>query len=101
MGGEEPGCPSPYDKFIEGCGETSYFQYNTYLGYRVQEETTEGGTGMDVHKSSGEEDGRLDLDMTLCDHNMDVLRLSRQTIVALDAKRKFGTGKKDENAQEK
>jgi hypothetical protein len=56
---------------------------------------------MDVHKSSGEEDGRLDLDVTLCDHNMDVLCLSRQTIVALDAKRKFGTGKKDENAQEK
>lgn len=49
---------------------------------------------MDVHKSSGEEDGRLDLeDVTLCDHNMDVLCLSRQTIVALDAKRKFGTGK--------
>jgi hypothetical protein len=50
---------------------------------------------MDVHKSSGEEDGRLDLDVTLCDHNMDVLCLSRQTIVALDAKRKIGTGKKE------
>ena len=40
------------------------------------------------------EGGRLDLDVTICDEKMKILCLSRQVILALDAKRKFGSGKK-------
>jgi hypothetical protein len=41
------------------------------------------------------QNGRMDLDVTLCDHNMDILCLSRQTIVVLEAERKFAQGKKE------
>jgi hypothetical protein len=41
------------------------------------------------------QDGRINLDVTLCDHSMDILCFSRQTIMARDAKRKFPTRKKE------
>jgi hypothetical protein len=39
------------------------------------------------------ENGRLDLEVTICDENMDMLLVSRQIILALDAVRKFASGK--------
>ncbi|KAH8668331.1 thioesterase family protein [Xylariales sp. PMI_506] len=39
------------------------------------------------------ENGRLDIDVTICNEKMELLCLSRQVILALDAKRKFGGGR--------
>ena len=39
-------------------------------------------------------DGRGDVDVTLCDENLDILVLARQVVLVLESKRKFGRGKK-------
>ncbi len=42
------------------------------------------------------EGGRLDLDVTICDQNMDLLCMARQTIIVLDARRKFKDRKEND-----
>lgn len=43
--------------------------------------------------------GRTDVDLTMCNEDMEVVCLARQLILALGADRKFGVEKKDPNSR--
>ncbi|TGJ86983.1 hypothetical protein E0Z10_g1711, partial [Xylaria hypoxylon] len=42
-------------------------------------------------------DGRMDLDIVLCDENMELVCVGQQLLMIVDSKRRFGTQKPDSN----
>lgn len=44
-------------------------------------------------------DGRMDVDLTMCNEDMEVICLARQLILALGVERKFGVEKKESSSR--
>jgi hypothetical protein len=91
---KNPGVPAPLTNSLK---DATIFNMTLTLDIEFKRRPPKGGQEWTFTRAVTRimQDGRLDLDVTLCDHNMDILCLSRQTITALVAERKFGTGKKE------
>jgi hypothetical protein len=94
---KNPGVPAPLTNSLKDAARATIFNMTLTLDIEFKRRLPKGGQEWTFTRAATRmmQDGRLDLDVTICDHDMDILCLSRQTIVALDAKRKFGTRKKE------
>ena len=94
---KNPGVPAPLTNSLRDAARATIFNMTLTLDIEFKRRIPKGGQEWTFTRAATRmmQDGRLDLDVTICDQDMDILCLSRQTIVALDAKRKFGTGKKE------
>jgi hypothetical protein len=92
MGREEPRRPSPYRARRE-----QPFSTTLTLDIEFKKGLPKKGQECTLARTMTKimQDGRMDLDVTLCDHNMDIICLSRQTLMVVDAERKFGTRNKE------
>jgi len=94
---QNPGVPTPLKNALKDAAKATIFNMTLTLDIEFKRRLPTGGQEWTFQRAATKmlQDGRMDVDVTLCDHNMDILCLSRQTIVALDAKRRFGGGKKE------
>ncbi|OBT70067.1 hypothetical protein VE03_00445 [Pseudogymnoascus sp. 23342-1-I1] len=94
---ENPGVPARLtNSFEDAVGATS-FDMSLTLDVQFKRRLPREGQEWVFTRAAARmmEGGRIDLDVTLCDHNMDVLCLSHHTVMALDAGRKFTGGRKE------
>ncbi|KFY91758.1 hypothetical protein V500_04476 [Pseudogymnoascus sp. VKM F-4518 (FW-2643)] len=94
---ENPGVPAPLTNSLEDAARATIFNMTLTLDIEFKRRPPRGGQEWIFSRSATRimQDGRMDLDVTLCDHNMDILCLSRQAVMVLDAGRKFTTRKKE------
>jgi hypothetical protein len=94
---KNPGVPAPLTNSLKDAARATIFNMTLTLDIEFKRRLPKEGQEWMFTRAATRmmQDGRYDLDVTICDQHMDILCLSRQTIVALDAKRKFGTGKKE------
>ncbi|OBT67388.1 hypothetical protein VE03_03071 [Pseudogymnoascus sp. 23342-1-I1] len=95
---ENPGVPAPLTyNSLEDAARATIFNMTLTLDIEFKRRPPGGGQEWIFSRSATRiiQDGRMDLDVTLCDHNMDILCLSRQSLMVLDAGRKFTTRKKE------
>jgi hypothetical protein len=92
---KNPGVPAPLTNLLKDAARATIFNMTLTLDIEFKRRLPKGGQEWTFTRAATRmmQDGRYDMDVTICDHNMDILCLSRQTIMALDAKRKFSTGK--------
>jgi hypothetical protein len=94
---KNPGVPAPLTNSLKDGARATIFNMTLTLDIEFKRRLPKEGQEWTFTRTATRmmQDGKFDLDVTLCDHNMDILCLSRQTIMALDGKRKFSTGKKE------
>lgn len=96
---KNPGVPAPLTNSLKDAARATIFNSTLTLDIEFKRRLPKEGQEWTFTRAATRmmQDGRYDMDVTICDQNMDILCLSRQTIMALDAKRKFGTGKKEKS----
>ncbi|KAI0181175.1 thioesterase family protein [Hypoxylon sp. FL1284] len=90
-----PGVPAELTNSFREAMRTSIFNNTVTLDIEFKRKLPKEGVQWTFTRAESRmlENGRLDLDVTICDQNMDVLCIARQAILVLDAKRKFKNDK--------
>lgn len=88
---ENPGVPAPLTNSLKDAARLTISDTTLTLDIEFKRKLPKGGQEWIFSRAALKmmQGGRLDVDVTLCDHNMDVLCFSRQTMVALDGARVF------------
>lgn len=96
---KNPGVPAPLTNSLKDTARATIFNMTLTLDIEFKKRLPKKGQEWTFTRIVTKimQDGRMDLDVTLCDHNMDILCLSRQTVMVVEAERKFGAGKKEKN----
>ena len=92
---DRPGVPVEVTNSLEAAMKTTILNNTITLDIEFKRRLPEEGVRWIFSRAESRmlEGGRLDLDVTLCDQNMDLLCIARQSILALDARRKFKNAK--------
>ncbi|KAL0565612.1 hypothetical protein V5O48_016406 [Marasmius crinis-equi] len=92
---ENPGVPAELTKSLKEAMRMTIFNYTVTLDIEFKRRLPKDGVKWVFTRAATRtlRDGRMDLDVTICDEKMEILCLARQAILVLDAKRKFGGGK--------
>ncbi|RYP47041.1 hypothetical protein DL768_006836 [Monosporascus sp. mg162] len=92
---ENPGVPCELTNSLKEAMQASVFNNTVTLDIEFMRKLPKNGVQWTFTRAESRmlEGGRLDLDVTICDQNMDLLCIARQAILVLDAKRKFRDGK--------
>ncbi|KAK7755614.1 hypothetical protein SLS62_002223 [Diatrype stigma] len=92
---EHPGVPAELTNSLKEAMRTPIFNNTVTLDVEFKRKLPKEGVQWTFTRAESRmlEGGRLDLDVTICDQNMDLLCMARQTILVLDARRKFKGGK--------
>lgn len=93
---KDPGVPAPLTNSLKDAVGASTFNITLTLDIEFKRRLPQGGQEWMFTRAATKlmQDERLDLEVTLCDHDMEILCLAHQTILALNATRKSGPGKK-------
>jgi hypothetical protein len=94
-----PGVPAPLGNSVKDAVRATTFNMSLTLDIEFKGRLPPRGLDWLFVRAATRmmQDGRMDLDVTLCDHNMDILCLSRQAIHVLEAGRKLGAGNKEKH----
>lgn len=94
---ENLGVPAPLTNSLEDAARATIFNMTLTLDIEFKRRPPRGGQEWIFSRSATRimQDGRMDLDVTLCDHNMEILCLARHVIMVLDAGRKFTNRRKE------
>lgn len=92
---KNPGVPAPLTNSMKDAMKATIFNMTLTLDIEFKKGLPKEGLDWAFTRAATRmmQNGRLDLDVTICDRNMDILCLSRQVILVLEANRKFVTGK--------
>lgn len=92
---EHPGVPAELTNSLKEAIQTPIFNNTVTLDIEFKRKLPKEGVQWTFTRAESRmlKGGRLDLDVTICDQNMDLLCIARQTILVLDARRKFKDGK--------
>ncbi|KAI1733379.1 thioesterase family protein [Xylaria scruposa] len=88
---EHPGVPAELTNSFKQAMQTPIFSNTVTLDIEFKRRLPSEGVKWTFTRAATRmlEGGRMDLDITICNENMEILCLARQVILALDAKRKF------------
>ncbi|KAL0571006.1 hypothetical protein V5O48_010953 [Marasmius crinis-equi] len=92
---KNPGVPAELTNTLKDAMQASIFGYTLTLDIEFKRRLPKEGLQWIFQRAATRmlRDGRMDLDVTICDERMELLCLSRQVVLVLDAQRKFGGGK--------
>ncbi|KAI1394398.1 thioesterase family protein [Hypoxylon trugodes] len=95
---EHPGVPVKLVNTLKEAMEGTFNNFTVTLDIEFKRRLPKEGVRWVFERTATRmlEDGRMDVDVTICDEMMAILCLSRQVILVLDAKRRFG-GKKPQS----
>lgn len=90
-----PGVPAELNNTIEAALQAPFLNHTIMLNIEFKRRLPEEGLRWIFSRAESRmlQGGRLDLDVTLCDQNLNLLCIARQSILALDAKRKLRDNK--------
>lgn len=93
---EHPGVPATIPNSLREALNETLFNHTVTLDIEFKRRLPKEGVKWAFTRAAPKmlRDGRMDLDVTICDEKMEVLCLSRQFILVLDGKRRFKEGKK-------
>ncbi|RYP74382.1 hypothetical protein DL771_003049 [Monosporascus sp. 5C6A] len=88
---ENPGVPAELTNSLKEAMQTPLFNNTVTLDIEFKRKLPKNGVQWIFTRAESRmlEGGRLDIDVTICDENMDLLCIARQAVLVLDAKRKF------------
>ncbi|KFY33744.1 hypothetical protein V494_07351 [Pseudogymnoascus sp. VKM F-4513 (FW-928)] len=94
---KNPGAPAPLTNSFKDAAKATTFDISLTLDIQFKKRLPKEGLEWIFSRIATKmmQDGRMDVEVTLCDHNMDILCLSHQTMMVLDAQRKFTTRQKE------
>ncbi|KFY55524.1 hypothetical protein V496_06986 [Pseudogymnoascus sp. VKM F-4515 (FW-2607)] len=92
-----PGVPAPLTNSFEDAARATTFDITLSIDILFKRKVPKEGQEWIFMRAESRMmlEGRVDLDVTVCDHNMDVLCLARHTIMSLHAERKFTDRRKE------
>ncbi|KAI0177542.1 thioesterase family protein [Pestalotiopsis sp. NC0098] len=92
---QDRGAPVVLTNNLRQAAEAGVFNHTVTLDLEFKRRLPPGGVEWIFTRAEMRmlRDGRGDVDVTLCDENLDILVLARQVVLVLESKRKFGGGK--------